>query len=60
MLHKALIAKFGKVPSTKMRLNVLKVAEQSDIKDDIVEFMVAVAKSLPPHQLAKLRARIAA
>jgi hypothetical protein len=56
----AFLAKFGKVPSTKMRLNILTVAEQPDTNDDIVELMVAVAKSLPSSQLAKLRARIAA
>jgi hypothetical protein len=55
----AFLAKFGKVPSTKTRLNILKVAKQTNTEDEIVELMAAVAKSLPPHQLAKLRARIA-
>ena len=59
------LAKFGKAPSTKMRLKVLKKfyeetfgAEHTDSNDDIVELMVAVAKSLPSSHLAKLRARI--
>jgi len=61
----AFLAKFGKVPSTKMRINIpkvaeLKVAEQTDSNDDILELMVAVARSLPFSHLAKLRARIAA
>ncbi len=56
----AFLAKFRKVPSTKMRINILKEAEQPDTNDDIVELMVAVAKALPPSQLAKLRVRIAA
>lgn len=62
-LNSALInflAKFGKVPSTKMRINILKAADDPSATDDIVELLVAVAKSLPPSQLAKLRARIAA
>jgi hypothetical protein len=63
----AFLAKFGKAPSTKMRINVLKnvydatvADEQTDSNDNIVELMVAVAKSLPSSHLAKLRARIAA
>jgi hypothetical protein len=61
------LAKYGKTPSTKMRLNVLTPVyektfgdKQTDPNDDIVELMVAVAKSLPSSHLAKLRARIAA
>lgn len=62
----AFLAKFGKTPSTKMRLNLLKAvhetsgAEHTDSTDNIVELIVAVAKSLPSSHLAKLRARIAA
>ena len=56
----AFVAEFGKVPSTKMRINVLKAPEEAVSNDAIVELMVAVAKSLPSSQLAKLRARIAA
>jgi hypothetical protein len=56
----AFLANFGKVPSTKMRINIQKPTKQGDSNDDIVELMVAVAKSLPHSQLAKLRSRIAA
>jgi hypothetical protein len=61
----AFLARFGKAPSTKMRINVIRNVyeatignEHGDSNDDIVELMVAVARSLPSSHLAKLRARI--
>jgi hypothetical protein len=61
----ALLAKYGKTPSTMMRLNVLKdvLHEHADVapadpNDAIVELMIAVAKSLPAVQFNKLQARL--
>jgi hypothetical protein len=62
----AFLAKYGKAPSTKMRINVrsrmasvwrLKKGE-SDPYDRIVDLMVAVAKSLPKDQFQNLRGQL--
>jgi hypothetical protein len=61
-----LVARYGKVPSTKMRINILKTeyeqlfggVDQADPNDTIVDLMVAVGKSLPPFHLERLRARL--
>lgn len=61
----AFLAKYGKTPSTIMRLNVLKEVLHehaslvpADPDDAIVELMVAVAKSLPAVQFNKLLAQL--
>lgn len=63
----AFLAKYGKTPSTKMRINVTQEVyetasgtEHADANDAIIELIVAVTKSLPASHRAKLRARIAA
>ncbi|MBU8546433.1 MULTISPECIES: hypothetical protein [Roseomonadaceae] len=57
------LARFGKAPSTKMRINVLRevleTREQPDQLAAIVDLMVAVARLLPPSQLDILRKRLA-
>lgn len=61
----AFLAKYGKAPSTKMRINVLKrVHDQSTGRNDetagvLVDLLVAVAKTLPKPDFAKLRQRLA-
>jgi hypothetical protein len=63
----AFLARYGKAPSTKMRLNVLNDVDrahqqtnQSNPNAAIVDLMVAVAKTLPASHLKALRARLAA
>ncbi len=58
-----LLAKYGKTPSRKMRINVLNAVyqehfgtEQKDSNEIIVDLIVAVAKTLPASHLEKLRA----
>jgi hypothetical protein len=61
------LAKYGKTPSTKMRINITQEVyettsemENADPNDAIVELIVAVTKSLSASHRAKLRARITA
>lgn len=61
----AFLASFGKVPSTLMRINVLKDLcneasneKQTDPHELVVDLMVAVAKTLPPSYRSRLRSRI--
>ena len=57
----AFLAKYGKAPSTKMRINVLEEHDETregHSDDAIVELMLAVAKSLPKTHLDNLRARL--
>jgi hypothetical protein len=61
----AFLAKYGKTPSTIMRINVLKPvldeqpdADQADTNDTLVDLLVAVAKSLPPAHLRTLQTRL--
>ena len=55
------LAKYGKAPSTKMRINILKEyvdGDEGDPNDAVVELMLAVARSLPQTHLDDLRARL--
>jgi hypothetical protein len=58
----AFLAKYGKVPSTKARINVhqdlpknLDSNPESDVGDRVVDLMVAVARKLPERQFRLLR-----
>lgn len=62
----AFLAKYGKTPSTKMRINVIKrlhdkiTGSNDDAAKLLVDLLVAVAKTLPKPDFAKLRQRLAA
>lgn len=63
----AFLGHYGKAPSTKMRISVLHDVhrehfdgELPDASAAIIDLIVAVANTLPPHHLATLRARLAA
>jgi hypothetical protein len=60
------LAQFGKAPSTKVRINVLRAkrspfdrTDDDSRHDKIVDLMVAVAKTLPSQQFQNLREKLA-
>ena len=63
----ALLAKYGKTPSTKMRISVrrerlgrlFQITSTDDSRDLVVDMMVAVARTLPTAQFQNLRAQLA-
>jgi hypothetical protein len=62
----AFLAKYGKAPSTKARINILKevfeasvTSDKNDPNEALVELLATVAKSLPPIYAARLRAKLA-
>jgi hypothetical protein len=61
----AFLAKYGKAPSTKMRINVLRKrrklysgALEEDAHDTLVNLMLAVARTLPKAHLHHLRKQL--
>jgi len=61
----AFLAKYGKAPSTKTRINILKevfeksvTGDKADANEALVELLATVAKSLPPIYAARLRAKL--
>jgi hypothetical protein len=61
----AFLAKYGKAPSTKMRINVPKAVHEAhfgavarDPHDVLVDTIVAAARTLPSSHLEKLRIRL--
>ncbi len=63
----ALLAQYGKAPSTKTRINVVRdrrrigaLDTKSEIEgaDAVVNMMVAVAKTLPPQHFQRLRSEL--
>ena len=55
----AFLAQYGKAPSRKARLHILRSDGSSGIDPLVLDLMVAVAQSLEPSDLARLRARLA-
>lgn len=62
----ALLAQYGKAPSTKTRINVVRerrkllpdITPEIDAHDAVVSLMLAVAKTLPSKQFENLRAQL--
>jgi hypothetical protein len=58
----ALLARYGKTPSTKMRINVARdrrlissdVESAAESQNSVVDLMLAVSKTLPPAQFERL------
>ena len=57
----AFLAKYGKAPSTKMRINMrsrMRIKTEQDPYDPVVNLIVAVAKTLPTENFQHLRGQL--